>query len=152
MVGNIGLHKGAGLGLLCELLGGALAGGTTMHPDSARRDRGGACTNNMMVICFTADRLGEGGTAAMMAEASRTLAYVKSSRPLPSEHLSSQDPANPKHGGGEVLLPGEVEARLRANRLAEGVPLSNGEWAAVLQAAASVGLARDTLEAALIGK
>ena len=90
MVGNIGLHKGAGLGLLCELLGGALAGGTTMHPDSARRDRGGACTNNMMVICFTADRLGEGGTAAMMAEASRTLAYVKSSRPRPSENLYSQ--------------------------------------------------------------
>ena len=52
--------------------------------------------------------------------------FVKSSRP----------PA----AGGEILVPGEPEARMRAKRLAEGVPLPDDTWAAIVETARSVGL------------
>ena len=41
---------------------------------------------------------------------------------------------------GEVLVPGEPEARVRARRLADGVPLPDDTWAAIVETARSVGL------------
>ena len=42
--------------------------------------------------------------------------------------------------GGEVLVPGEPEQRMRIKRLAEGVPLPDDTWAAIVDTARSVGL------------
>jgi hydroxycarboxylate dehydrogenase B len=56
----------------------------------------------------------------------RYVAFVKSSRPATAD--------------GDVLVPGEPEARMRAKRLAEGVPLPDDTWVAIVQAARSVGL------------
>ena len=53
-------------------------------------------------------------------------AFVKSSRPVTT--------------GGEILLPGEPEVRMRKKRLAEGVPLPDDTWAAIVETARSVGL------------
>ena len=40
----------------------------------------------------------------------------------------------------EVLVPGEPEQRMRIKRLAEGVPLPDDTWAAIVDTARSVGL------------
>ena len=42
--------------------------------------------------------------------------------------------------GGEVLVPGEPESRMRAERAANGVPLPDDTWAAIVETARSVGL------------
>ena len=54
------------------------------------------------------------------------VSFVKSSRP-----------ATP---GVEILVPGEQEVRTRAQRLADGVPLPDDTWAAIVETARSVGL------------
>ena len=56
----------------------------------------------------------------------RYAAFVKSSKPAVAD--------------GEVLVPGEPEARMRTRRLAEGVPLPDDTWAAIVETARSVGL------------
>jgi uncharacterized oxidoreductase len=60
------------------------------------------------------------------AEMSRFLAYVKSARPI--------DASEP------VLLPGEPEARRRAERLKNGIPLTTETCEALRATARSVGL------------
>ena len=60
------------------------------------------------------------------ADIAKYVGFVKSSRPTGP--------------GGEVLVPGEPEARMRATRLAEGVPLPDDTWAAIVETARSVGL------------
>ncbi len=57
--------------------------------------------------------------------------YVKASRP-----------ASP---GGEVLVPGEPEARMRAQRLRDGVPLQVATWGAIKETAAGLGLVPPTV-------
>ena len=51
--------------------------------------------------------------------------------------MKQSRPATP---GGEVLVPGEPEARTRAYRLAHGVPLQPDTWEALKAAALSVGV------------
>jgi uncharacterized oxidoreductase len=60
------------------------------------------------------------------ADIAKYVAFVKGSKPASA--------------GGEVLVPGEPEARMRATRLAEGVPLPDDTWAAIVETARSVGL------------
>jgi uncharacterized oxidoreductase len=48
--------------------------------------------------------------------------------------------SKPDAAGGEILLPGEPEVRMRAKRLAEGVPLPDDTWAAIVETARGVGL------------
>jgi uncharacterized oxidoreductase len=52
--------------------------------------------------------------------------YVKASRPTTP--------------GGEVLVPGEPEARMRAERLANGVPLTLDTWNSIVATARSLGV------------
>jgi uncharacterized oxidoreductase len=117
-----GDHKGSGLAFMCELLAGCLTGGDTSGPIPADKPR--RITNGMLSIYLDPGDFG----AAGFAEAVRGYAaYVKASRPTTP--------------GGEVLIPGEVEARTRAERLANGVPLQDGTWAAIQDAARSAGVA-----------
>ncbi len=112
-----GEHKGSGLALICELLGGALTGnGATSTP---RR-----FANGMFAIYLDPARVDIG--QFFDGEITRYLAYFKASRPADE--------------GGEVLVPGEPEARMRAERLAHGVPLPEDVWAAIVASAQSVGI------------
>ena len=61
-----------------------------------------------------------------MAEAEAILARVKE--------------APPADGFDEVMIPGEPEARLRARRLADGIPLPDAVWAKIGAAARAVGV------------
>lgn len=115
-----GEHKGSGLAFMCELLAGALTGGGCSGPVSAR----GRIANGMLSIYLSPRHFGD--DAAFRRAAQDYVAWVKSCRP-----------AEP---GGEVLAPGEPEARLRARRLAQGVPLQPDTWESILQCARRLGV------------
>jgi len=112
-----GEHKGSGLALICELIGGALSG-------TGASQKGRRLANGMMSFYVDPERVDP--EQMFDGEVSRYLDYVKSSRPV--EH------------GGEVLTPGEPERRMRAERLANGVPLTEDTWASIAATARAVGI------------
>jgi len=123
----MGEHKGSGLAVMAELLG-ALTGGVTMQPDNPRS---GTVINNMLTIVIDPDSVG--GSTFLQAEATAFLDYVKDSRPL--------------DGVAEVLIPGEPEKRRRADRLANGIDVSDGAWELIVEAARSVGTDQASIDA-----
>ncbi|MEJ3651541.1 Ldh family oxidoreductase [Actinomycetes bacterium KLBMP 9759] len=115
-----GGHKGSGLALMCELLAGAFTGGGCAGPVEGPRGR---IANGMLSIYLSPRHFGTQGEFERVGRD-----YV--------EWVLSTRPSEP---GGEVLLPGEQEARMKAARLADGVPLPPAEWAAIQRVAAEVG-------------
>lgn len=118
-----GDHKGSGLALMVELLGGSLTGTGAADPDRAR------WANGMLSIYIDPARLDVSDFFA--ADVARFVAYYKSARPT--------------EPGAEVLVPGEPERRMRAKRLVEGVPLSAETWAAIAATARSVGISESRI-------
>jgi uncharacterized oxidoreductase len=115
-----GEHKGSGLAFMCELLAGAFTGGGCSGPVGER----GRIANGMLSIFISPKHFGT--EAAFKQSAEDYVAWVKSCRP--------------DAPGGEVLTPGEPEARLRAERLANGVPLQPDTWASIVQCARKLGV------------
>jgi uncharacterized oxidoreductase len=118
-----GLHKGGGMQILCEILGGALAGQWTMQPASARTY--GAAINNMLSVVIDPDAFG--GREAYETEAEAMLDYIRATAPA--------------EGVDRVRLPGDPERESMAKRSAEGIPVDDGTWSQLREAARSVGLA-----------
>ena len=117
-----GEHKGSGLAFMCEILAGCLTGGGTSGPlPGGKRSR---IANGMLSIYLSP---GSFGAAHFEAATREYAAYVKASRP-----------AEP---GVDVLIPGEPETRMRADRQANGIPLQTATWAAICATARSLGLA-----------
>ncbi len=56
-----------------------------------------------------------------------------------AEYVRATSPATP---GGEVLVPGDAEARTRAARTRDGIPLQDDTWAAIQATADGLGVAR----------
>lgn len=113
-----GDHKGSGLAFMCEILGGSLSG--TGATDPAR----GRFANGM--LSFYIDPKVFDPVGFFPQDISKYVGFVKSSRPAAD--------------GGEILVPGEAESRMRLQRLADGVPLPDDTWAAIVETARSVGL------------
>ncbi len=105
---------------MCEILAGCFTGGATSGPVVGKR---GGITNGMLSFYLDPDHF---GSRHFVSEARAYADYVKRARP-----------AEP---GGEVLLPGEPEARTRATRLRDGVSLQVDTWAAILKTAAGLGV------------
>ena len=123
-----GEHKGAGLALICELLGGALAGGATGRAVSDGRRR---VLNSMFSILVDPGRL---GTAAnLAAEMEGVVAYATASPPQP--------------GLERVRTPGEPERETKARRLVDGIAVDSVTWGEIVGAGAKVGLAAERVEA-----
>ncbi len=114
----MGAHKGSGLALMCELLAGALTGSGATGPDYAR------VHNGMLSIYMSVEHFDTDDSFA--AEIKRYISYFKSSKPALT--------------GGEVLAPGEPERKCRAERLANGIPLADDAWGAILTAAREHGV------------
>jgi hydroxycarboxylate dehydrogenase B len=112
-----GDHKGSGLAIMCELLGGSLtgAGATELRP---------VVTNGM--LSFYIDPKVLDPSDFFSQDMARYIDYVKSSKPVSA--------------GGEVLIPGEPEARTRAERLREGIYIADDTWNAIVATARQVGL------------
>jgi uncharacterized oxidoreductase len=124
----MGEHKGSGLAIICELLAGALTGGRTSQPG---HPQGGGIVNNMLSVIVDPGVFGD--RRRLFHEIGALIGYVKSARPRP--------------GFDEVLVPGEPERHRRAERLAHGIEVDERTWAEILDAARSLGLADDQLDA-----
>ena len=120
-----GEHKGSGLALMCELLGGSLTGMTATG--EGRRFGNG-------MLSFYVDPKVVDPEAMFPQDVARYIAYFKS--------------AKPDTPGGEVLIPGEPEQRTRAQREREGVPLPEDTWASILAAARAVGVDENRIQQA----
>jgi hydroxycarboxylate dehydrogenase B len=112
-----GDHKGSGLAFMCELLGGSLTGTGAVGLDRK-------WANGMLSFYVDPNKIDPAGFFPQ--DVARYAAYVKSARPT-----------NP---GGEVLLPGEPELKMRAERGKNGVPLPDDTWAAICNAARKTGI------------
>jgi uncharacterized oxidoreductase len=117
-----GLHKGGGMQILCEILGGALAGQWTMQPGSDRAY--GAAVNNMLSVILDPDAFG--GRETYEAEAEAMLDYIRTTPPA--------------QGVDRVRLPGDPERESAARRGAEGIPIDDATWAQIKDSALSVGM------------
>jgi uncharacterized oxidoreductase len=117
---TFGEHKGFGLALVCELLGGALAGGLTTHAAADGQQR---VLNGMLTILFDPQRLGQ--AAVYSAEMQAFLDWVVASPP--------------QAGTERVRLAGEPERESRARRLAQGIPVDTTTWNELRAAAAKLG-------------
>jgi len=127
--GEQGSHKGYGLALMCELLGGALAAGLTQHVPADARMR---VLNGMFSVLIDPTALG--GRGAFEQQALAFLDWVQAS------------PA--REGFGPVQVAGDAERAHRAHRTAEGVPVDSNTWQEILDAAASLGVEPAAVNAA----
>jgi uncharacterized oxidoreductase len=124
---TFGLHKGYGLAVVCELLGGALTGGGTWHSDDRSKKR---VWNGMLTILIDPKRLGTGD-----AFAAETTAFLESLRKSP-----------PAPGFDKVRIAGEPERETRAKRERDGISVDDNTWADILAAGAKLKLTRETLD------
>lgn len=117
-------HKGYALGFVCDLLGAALFGGATAHPDNLIS---GGMYNNMIAIVFDPARFG--ALDHYEREADAFIDYVRSAR--------QAQPGQP------ILMPGEAEEHYRAAR-ARALPLDAGTVALLDEAVATINQIRGT--------
>jgi uncharacterized oxidoreductase len=116
-----GEHKGYGLAVACELLGGALTGGGTWHQPSVH---GRAVINSMLTILIDPAKLGT--QAALETEA---LAFVDWIRQSP-----------PADGFDAVQIAGEPERSMRLQRERDGIEIDLHTWQEIIEAAGKVGV------------
>jgi hydroxycarboxylate dehydrogenase B len=126
---TFGAHKGYGLAVLCELLGGAMAAGMSYHaPDNGER----RVLNGMLSVLFKPEALGD--AASFEREALAFADWVRASPP--------------QEGVQQVRLAGEPERESRARRQAQGVPVDSTSWQQIVDAAQRLGVSAATLEQA----
>jgi len=124
---TFGLHKGYGLAVVCELLGGALTGGGTWHSDDRSKKR---VWNGMLTILIDPKRLGTGDTFA-----TETTEFLKSLR---------KSPVAP--GFDKVRIAGEPERETRVKRERDGISVDDNTWNEIVAAGSKLKLERSTLE------
>jgi len=124
---TFGLHKGYGLAVACELLGGALTGGGTWHTTDRSKKR---VLNGMLSILIDPKKLG--ADALFGREAGEFIAWVKQSPPAP--------------GSDRVRIAGDPERETRAKRERDGIAVDATTWQEIHAAGAKLGLAAAQLD------
>jgi uncharacterized oxidoreductase len=119
---TFGEHKGFGLAVACELLGGALSGSGTWHQADAAPVR--AVVNGMLSILIDPARLGT--QASFEQEALAFVHWVQASPPGPD--------------GEGVRIAGDPERAARAQRRREGIAVDDQTWQEILEAGRKVGV------------
>lgn len=124
---TFGLHKGYGLAVACELLGGALSGGGTWHtPDRSKK----RVLNGMLSILIDPRKL---GTADVFEREARAfIDWVKQSPPAP--------------GADRVRIAGDPERETRARREKEGITVDANTWQEIHAAGTKLGVDAGTLD------
>ena len=123
-----GEHKGSGLAMICELLGGSLTGTGATKP--GRRFANG-------MFSFYLDPARVDPSHFFDGDVARYIDWFGQAKTMP---------------GQQILTPGEPERQARAQRGAEGVPLSQETWDSIVAAALSVGLDSARVRRAIEGK
>ena len=116
---TFGLHKGYGLALACELLGGALTGGGTWHSDDKSKRR---VWNGMLSILISPSKLD--ADQVFGRETSEFLASLRKSPVAP--------------GFDKLRIAGEPEREMRARREKEGIPVDQTTWKEIQAAGAKL--------------
>lgn len=116
-----GEHKGYGMAVACELLGGALTGGGTWHKQAPVSR---AVYNSMLTILIDPAKLG-------------TQEALETEAPAFVEWLRQSPPAD---GVQTVQIAGEPERRARLAREKDGIEIDGNTWEEIVGAAGKVGL------------
>lgn len=116
-----GEHKGFGLSLVAELLGGALTGGPTLRERNPGQRR---IINGLFAVLIDTEQLG-----TLPHFAHEASAYIEWLR---------QSPVAPGEPG--ILLAGEPERAARQRAQAEGIPIDTTTWNEILAAGEKLGL------------
>jgi len=123
---TFGEHKGFGLALVCELLGGALAGGMTLHERTTKQ----RIFNGMLSILIDPNKLSQGNS--FVTESLAFIDWVKESPAL--------------EGTDGVHLAGEPERQTKAQRLQNGIPVDENTWQEILQTCDALGVDRQAVD------
>src|SRR5207249_72889 len=99
-----GGHKGYGLAMVVDLLGGAFTPGGRYN------------------------RNGSGGGAVIIAVDATTFSPLPDYEKAADAALQRVKAIPPARGFTEVLLPGEPEQRSKAERLRDGIPIAEATW------------------------
>jgi uncharacterized oxidoreductase len=118
-MGGAQAYKGFGLGLMIEILTGALSGGSCAK--EVPYPKKGNC-----VFALLIDPSRFGGQAHFAHEVRALVDYVRSCPRV--------------EGVEEILLPGDPERRLAQVRLREGIPLDEENWQALVRLAQQLGV------------
>ncbi len=114
----VGGHKGYALALMIEVLGGIVARG------GYSRENPGPVMNGMFMVVVDIARFVSPGS--FRAEVDDLIRYLKTSPPA--------------LGGGEILFPGEPEARTEADRRRKGIFVEDETWGQIERAARDLGV------------
>jgi uncharacterized oxidoreductase len=126
---TFGGHKGYGLSVACELLGGALSGGGTEHQGGDRSKK--RVWNGMLAILIDPARIESNGLFGK--ETAEFLASLRKSPPAP--------------GFDKLRIAGDPERETRAKRERDGISVDDNTWKEILAAGAKVKLAAEKIEA-----
>ncbi|MFC3340358.1 malate/lactate/ureidoglycolate dehydrogenase [Paracandidimonas soli] len=116
-----GEHKGFGLAMACELLGGALAGGWSVNGPADGKQR---VVNGMLSILFDPSKIAQPENFEEYAQ--RTIAWIKASPPQPEID--------------RIVLAGETERDICRERTHNGIPVDTQTWQDILQSASELGV------------
>jgi len=107
------------------MLAGALCGSGTMRPE---RQGAGTATNGMLTIVIDPSRLID--REWLRAEIAAMTEYITASPP--------------RHPDEPVLIPGDPERLMCAERIAKGVPIDPQTWAEITAAARGINVLIET--------
>ena len=114
-----GEHKGSGLALICEIIGGSLTGNGATGPDRK-------FSNGMFSLYIDPGQVDP--AHVFDPDMTRYIDWFRQAKAVPGE---------------AILTPGEPERAQRAKRGRSGVPLSDEAWASIVATARSLGVNRD---------
>ena len=117
-MGGVVAHKGFGLSLASEILGGVLSGqGVTANEPTF-------VSNGVHLTVYNIEHFTD--LADYYKEVEALVAHVKSSRPI--------------EGFQEILMPGEPEFRCAKQRTQEGIAIDETTWQRICEAAKTLGI------------
>jgi LDH2 family malate/lactate/ureidoglycolate dehydrogenase len=124
MLMPLGGYKGSGLAMMVEILCSILSGGAMPTEVGGIRFRGKTVRVSQMFLAIDIARFMP--VEEFQARVEALVAIMKSTAPAP--------------GYGEVLVAGDPEWRMEAERRQNGIPIADGNWEALSKAALSVGV------------
>jgi hydroxycarboxylate dehydrogenase B len=113
-----GGHKGFALGVIVDVLAGAISGGSCSRPETK------VASNNMLAIVIDPARLR--ARPEFDQDLADFTAWVKSAATVAPD--------------GQILMPGEPEHRTKVKRLREGIPLDATTWNQLQEVARSLNI------------
>jgi LDH2 family malate/lactate/ureidoglycolate dehydrogenase len=124
MLMPLGGYKGSGLAMMVEILCSVLSGGAMCNEVGGIRFRGKKVRVSQMYLAIDIARFMP--VAEFTARVEALVGIMKSTAPAP--------------GYIEVLVAGDPEWRMEAERRKNGIPIAEGNWEKLTQAAQSVGV------------